>query len=319
MDRSNSMKSSGSGGGSMQSGNSITSTDNPVAAAAAAAAAAGTSQDYSKIAELFRESSDNSSTTDNSINMNEPSNKLTTQSNDDSKPAAAAESTVLKSCLIRKLSGGGGTTLLPDGILRQHPNNNNANIHRPEAVKRDTSNQTETVETKRSIKRVVLSRDQSEAARRLKEKQFASNYGDSDGEAVGPRASSSSKLTRAEMLDRKLSVEMNMLGLNDRELDRMSTEDVLASFLEDSGLCSPSPMSSEAPSLDGANTIPPHESIGKSNRVTTIDAIALEIANGTSPEDWDDALDLIVEEDEIADPTTGVSSDIAEKWLKGDA
>ena len=317
MDRSNSMKSSGSGGGSMQSGNSITSTDNPVAAAAAAAAAAGTSQDYSKIAELFRESSDNSSTTDNSINMNEPSNKLTTQSNDDSKPAAAAESTVLKSCLIRKLSGGGGT-LLPDGILRQHPNNNNANIHRPEAVKRDTSNQTETVETKRSIKRVVLSRDQSEAARRLKEKQFASNYGDSDGEAVGPRASSS-KLTKAEMLDRKLSVEMNMLGLNDRELDRMSTEDVLASFLEDSGLCSPSPMSSEAPSLDGANTIPPHESIGKSNRVTTIDAIALEIANGTSPEDWDDALDLIVEEDEIADPTTGVSSDIAEKWLKGDA
>lgn len=317
MDRSNSMKSSGSGSGGMLTGSSTTSTDNPVAAAAAAAAAAGTSQDYSKIAELFRESSDNSSTTDNSINMNEPSNQLTTQSNDGSKPAAAAESTVLKSCLIRKLSGGGGT-LLPDGILRQHPNNNNANIHRPEAVKRDTSNQTETVETKRSIKRVVLSRDQSEAARRLKEKQFASNYGDSDGEAVGPRASSS-KLTKAEMLDRKLSVEMNMLGLNDRELDRMSTEDVLASFLEDSGLCSPSPMSSETPSLDGANTIPPHEAIGKSNRVTTIDAIALEIANGTSPEDWDDALDLIVEEDEIADPTTGVSSDIAEKWLKGDA
>lgn len=305
MDRSNSMKSSGSGASnsnysassrrdSGQSGTSTaTSIENP--------AAAGTSQDYSKIAELFRESSDSSST-----DMKGPSN-LPTKSGDadsnlkqeeNSKPTA--ESTVLKSCLIRKLSGGG---TLPNGILRQQQTSD-ANVHRPEAVKRDTSNQTETVETKRSIKRVVLSRDQSEAARRLKEKQFANC--DSGESRV------SSKLTKAEMLDRKLSVEMNMLGLNDRELVRMSTEDVLASFLEDSGLCSPSPMS-ETPSLDAY----PPETIGKCNRVTTIDAIALEIANGTPPDDWDDALDLIVEEDEIADPS-GVSPDIAEKWLNGD-
>lgn len=299
------MKSSGSGAtdsnysvssrrDSNQSGTSAaTSTENP--------AAAGTSQDYSKIAELFRESSDISSS-----DMKGPSDSpiergnadFSPKPNDDSKPPA--ESTVLKSCLIRKLSGGG---TLPNSILRQQPINN-VNIHRPDAVKRETSNQTETVETKRSIKRVVLSRDQSEAARRLKEKQFARCE---DGEARV-----SSKLTKAEMLDRKLSVEMNMLGLNDRELDRMSTEDGLASFLEDSGLCSPSPMSG-TPTLDDY----PPEVIGKNNRVTTIDAIALEIANGTSPDEWDDALDLIVEEDEIADPS-GVSPDIAEKWLKGD-
>lgn len=310
MDRSNSMKSSGSGAAS----NTLSVSSQSAKSAASSSidpASAGTSQDYTKIAQLFRDSSDNSSS-----DVNEPSNPQTESGNaisikndqsvathgpekqedDDSKPAA--ESTVLKSCLIRKLSGGG---TLPSGILRQQPIND-ANIHRPEAVKRDTSNQTETVETKRSIKRVVLSRDQSEAARRLKEKQFGND-----------EARVSAKLTKAEMLDRKLSVEMNMLGLDDKDLDRMSSEDVLASFLEDSGLCSPSPMS-ETPSVD-AN---PPEPIGKSNRVTTIDAIALEIANGTPTDEWDDALDLIVEEDEIADPG-GLSPDIAEKWLKGDA
>ena len=192
---------------------------------------------------------------------------------------------------------------LPNGILRQQPSNG-TNIYRPEPVKRDTSNQTETVETKRSIKRVVLSRDQSEVARRLKAEQFANvNNGE---------VRVSSKLTKAEMLDRKLSVEMNLLGLNDRELDRISTEDVLASFLEDSGLCSPSP-TSETTSLS-AN---PPESLNKNNRVTTIDAIALDIANGTPPDEWDDTLDLVDENDEIVDPS-GVSPDIAEKWLKGD-
>jgi len=304
------MKSSGSGAASNT--HSISSQSaNSAASSSIDPACAGTSQDYTKIAQLFRDSSDNSSS-----DVNEPSNPQTESGNaisikndqsvathgpekqedDDSKPAA--ESTVLKSCLIRKLSGGG---TLPSGILRQQPIND-ANIHRPEAVKRDTSNQTETVETKRSIKRVVLSRDQSEAARRLKEKQFGND-----------EARVSAKLTKAEMLDRKLSVEMNMLGLDDKDLDRMSSEDVLASFLEDSGLCSPSPMS-ETPSVD-AN---PPEPIGKSNRVTTIDAIALEIANGTPTDEWDDALDLIVEEDESADPG-GLSPDIAEKWLKGDA
>ena len=54
-----------------------------------------------------------------------------------------------------------------------------------------------------SMKRVVLSRDQSEVARRLKEEQWSGFNG---GAGV------SSKLTKAQMLDRQMSVEMNMLG-----------------------------------------------------------------------------------------------------------
>merc|ERR1719296_181369 len=108
----------------------------------------------------------------------------------------------------------------PNGIVRPSPLHGNDNIHRPEPVKRDTSNQPETLETKRSIKRVVLSRDQSAVARRLKEEQqlrvgFVGGATGGDGRPKPLTGRASSKMTKAEMIDRKLSVELNKLGLDD--------------------------------------------------------------------------------------------------------
>lgn len=326
------------------------------------AAAAGSSQDYSKIAELIRDSSDKSSTRDhrsNSWNESEttakgyedvvPRSKSmpyeegigtidAAKHRESMPPPAAVSAGVQQPSLLRKLSGGGmrHRTLPPPpaGILRPAPVNG-----RPEHVKRDTSNQPETLETKRSIKRVVLSRDQSAVSRRLKEEQFA---------AARPRMGTrvSSRLTKAEMLDRKMSVEMKNLGLDDNTdsssngggmpmLNRMTTEDVLASLIDDEELelLSPSPGLDEYSNLsDGLSDIGPPKPMGQGDRVTTIDAIAMDIANGTAAEEgvdnWDATLDLVVEEPimNMASPppdlphadSGGLNADIAEKWLKGE-
>merc|ERR1719203_273389 len=175
-----------------------------------------------------------------------PRVEMAVANEEESTPAA------VKPSLFRKLSGGALTrnasltSTPPNGILRPNPING---VHRPDPVKRDTSNQPETVETKRSIKRVVLSRDQSAVSRRLKEEQGLGGGG----------ARVSSRLTKSEMLDRKLSVGMNQLELHDAAtnnarslsygvppLDRERTEDVLASFInDDSGLVAPAPPMAE--------------------------------------------------------------------------
>jgi hypothetical protein len=277
-------------------------------------ASAGSSQDYSKLAELIRDSSDSTTATpiDRSTSLVETGTVSVGEDNirrtmsmpqSDSSRRIAAPDTVkqeyeselavensgFKSSLIHKLSGGGmsrNNSAAPlDSILR----NPNPDYHRPDPVKRDTSNRP--VEPK--TKRVVLSRDQSEVARRLKEEQLCGL--NSEGARV------SSKLTKAEMLDRQMSVEMNMLGLE----DRVTTEGFLSSFLDSSSdLGASSPIFETSSSMDSTHPKP----MGRKDRVTTIDEIALDIANGKPPEEWDDTLDLV-----------GLTeNEIAEKWLKGE-
>jgi len=283
-------------------------------------ASAGSSQDYSKLAELIRDSSDSTTATpiDRSTSwvetgkvsgyednirrtMSMPQrdsgrdiaapNEETAKQERDSKPAT--ENNGYKSSLMRKLSGGGMAINNPasplDGILR----NPSPDYHRPDAVKRDTSNQP----VERSMKRVVLSRDQSEVARRLKEEQWSGFNGEGGGV--------SSKLTKAEMIDRQMSVEMNMLGLDDRTLDRGTTEGFLRSFLDSSSsdLGAPSPIFETTSSMESS----PPKLMGRTDGVTTIDEIALDIVDGKPPEEWDDTLDL-----------EGLKNDIAERWLKGE-
>lgn len=225
---------------------------------------------------------------------------------------------VMRPSLLRKLSGGGvhrnnSIATAPDGVRR------------PEPIKRDTSNQPESLETKRSIKRAVLSRDHSAVATRLKEQQklkWEVSVEDSDHDELNDgKAKVSSRLSKAELLDRKLSVEINKLGLSDNHisLDRMCTEDVLASLIDDNDL-----EESLMDDNDLEYALAPLKSTPKplsaNDRVTTIDAIAMDIANGRSqPFEVDDALSLIMENGPVAEPTLDtVNEDIAEKWLRGE-
>lgn len=203
------------------------------------------------------------------------------------KEASPVEKDVERPSLLRKISGGGMHPRPPpaptDGVCR------------PEPVKRDTSNQPETLDTKRSVKRVVLSRDASAISRTLKEEQ--------------KKIAVSSKLSKAELLDRNLSVEINKLGLGDRptSLSRMTTDQLLNSLLDDdiqNSLLEPQPLTLE-------------------DRVSTIDTIAMGIASGqrTQSCDMDDALGLIMDDtdDVVADAPSAVNEDIAAKWIKGES
>jgi hypothetical protein len=210
---------------------------------------------------------------------------------DETKPAH-----VRKPSLLRKLSGGGfglnnvGVAAAPNGVCR------------PEPVKRDTSNQPESLETKRSIKRVVLSRDKSAISRSLKEEQ----------QLKGDRSGVSSTLSKGDMV-RNLSVEINKLGLGDRGVSligRMTTEDVVNSLIEDDVL---------------GNTLNQPSPLDANGRATTIDAIAMDMASGRAQScEVDDALNLMLENDPVATGTavdpSAMNEDIAAKWInKGDA
>jgi len=222
---------------------------------------------------------------------------------DVSNPDAASSLRVQKPSLLRKLSGGAMARPVAVFAPVVRPIDGGS-VHRPEPVKRDTSNQPETLETKRSIKRVVLSRDQSAVSRRLKEEQ-------------NMRPGSRLSLTRAQLLDRKLSVEINKLGLEDRNsalsLDRMTTDDVLASLIDDDG----------EDQFGSPSSAQPPKRLGEDER--TIDTIAIDIHRGNNPSlgDWDDALEMINEPAPVVHTlrtgeSAGVSTDIAEKWLKGE-
>jgi len=133
------------------------------------------------------------------------------------------------------------------------------------------------------------------------------------------RPGSRLSLTRAQLLDRKLSVEINKLGLEDRHsalsLDRMTTDDVLASLIDDDG----------EDQLGSPSSAQPLKRLGEDDCVTTIDAIAIDIHRGNDPSlgDWDDALEIMNEPAPVVHTlrtgeSAGVSTDIAEKWLKGE-
>jgi len=319
---------------------------------------AGTSRDFSKIAELIRDSSERtrSNSLDESTRAKKgdydeviPRSKSMPQEGGGAKPSNSSgqgeEEVLAKSAaahcrpsLLRKLSGGSIPARRSPVIASPPCGENNGGLCHPKPIKRDTSNQPETMETKRSVKRVVLSRDQSAVSRRLKQEQ---EKGQKSGEIT-------SKLKRAELLDRKLSVEINKLGLEDSKgnerpslyrlttknilgrmttedvlghqpLDRMTTEDVLGAFIDDED--QPPLGSPSTPALN-------------SNRITTIDAIALEISNeiskgnGTSAaevDNWGNTLDFVNDPTIPSAPVVhdgemsgGVNADIAEKWLKGE-
>lgn len=313
-------------------------------------AVAGTSRDFSKIAELIRDSSER--TRSNSLDESSRAEKggyedeiprsksMPYQEREagpgsplgDGEEGIPAEPTATrrKPSLLRKLSGGSIPARQSPLDARRPGDGSNGGVCHPKPVKRDTSNQPETLETKRSVKRVVLSRDQSAVSRRLKKEQEESGRSDM------------SRLKRAELLDRKMSVEINKLGLDDRpsldrmttknilgrmttedvlgrqSLDRMTTEDVLGVFIGD-----------DVPPQLGSPSPP---ALHSDDRTTTIDAIALaitnEISNGNSGagvDDWDDTLDLMNDPNmpsstvvHGAEMSGGVNADIAEKWLKGE-
>ena len=341
-------------------------------------ASAGTSDDYSKIADLIcRDTSDKSSDSrERSSSMDNVtkeglkqddgilrSNSMPVDAGRGSSAAggsgvAASLVSSDKPSLIRKLSAGAmagsaNNATPPEGIMRPQPvtttTTTTAASSRPEMVKRDTSNQPETLETKRSIKRVVLSRDKSAISKSLKEEQ-QKQQGDQRP------LLSKSKLTKAEMLDRKMSVEMEGLGLsressihnpalgsrmttediykavdNQPSLERYTTEAFLETLIdtpeasggEDGGATSPTaggqqqqpPMKDAARSLVTSPTLAPPPIVQE--RVTTIDAIALDITTGVEPSGddlfiGDDTLGIVHENDTV-------NADIAEKWLKGES
>jgi hypothetical protein len=116
-----------------------------------------------------------------------------------------------------------------------------------------------------------------------------------------------SKLTKAEMLDRKLSVEINKLGLDERPmaLDRITTDQVLQSLLDD----------------DVQNSLlePQPSPLTLDNRLDTIGAIANDIYSGqrTQSAEVDDALGLIMKNGDNLEAPSAVNEDIAAKWITG--
>lgn len=326
-------------------------------------ASAGTPMDYSKIAELIRDSSENSRERERSASWVEgdtggenhedgilrsqseggvggvapvgavpaggPRGEMGAVSEDGEPPTTApAEAIPRQPSLLRKLSGGALSRQPPrlihtpttSRIVRPSPIIGKQH-QRPDHVKRDTSNQPESVETKRSVKRVVLSRDQSAVSRKLKEAQ-----------GLGGGGAASSQLTKSEII-RNLSVSINELGLHDTlsnvrnlscgapQLDRMTTEDVM-SLIDHDDILDAGGMAGAGPSTPvvhiGTTPIspqmPPHKPMVATQRVTTIDGIAMDIHNGSNV-DWDDSLDLI---QELPSNNSGVEDNIAEKWLKGE-
>ena len=329
-------------GGSSSSAHSMVERQRSLATSAAARASVGSSTDYSRIADLIvRDSSEKTEATatettkggswdehgvkDEAEASSVPrSNSMPPEKNNleesfvPPRPTSGAVE-VEKPSLMRKISGGAlhrpNEQLTPpsDGVCR------------PEPVKRETSNQPESLETKRSVKRVVLSRDKSQISKNLKEQQQAS------GESS---AQPSVKLTKAEMLDRRLSVEINRLGIGNGDasgdgdegnvgalppsmMDRLTTEDMVNSFidgdlegLEDDPVVASGGRTSGSP--------PTISAPGPTARLTTMDKIAMEVLDGKPPSDWDAESLNLVDSDEAGASVAAadVDSETASRWLK---
>jgi len=258
--------------------------------------AAGTSQDFTRLASLIRDSSEGSTlvrsssadesgrgSPDHGIKQSH-SMPLQSEGAFPSPPKNAprespASKNVRKPSLLKKLSGGSmqntAPVAAPNGALR------------PEPIKRDTSNQPESMETKRSTKRVILSRDKSAIAKSLKEAQRQKD----EAAALNPKLG----ISKAE-LDRNLSVEMNKLGLNSPQmLDRMTTTDVLGEIFDDSDLAAQDLAEVGAAMYNGGS------------RLQSVE--------------WDDTLNnLLLEGSNESEPDPGavaVNEDIAARWISG--
>lgn len=213
-------------------------------------------------------------------------------------PLEEGVDTVEKPSLMRKISG---------GALRDAPLPVLDGVVRPEPVKRDTSNQPESLETKRSVKRVVLSRDMSAVSRTLKEEQnrkVGVGYEALKGSDAAP-----SGPMKADLIDRNLSVEMNKLGFGDRptSFSRLTTDQMLTDLLDDDNV---------------QNSLLEPQPLTLDDRLPTLDAVAMGIAAGERAQslELDDALELIMEDDKVTtDAPIAVNEDIAAKWLKGDS
>ena len=275
---------------------------------------AGTSQDFTKLASLIRDTTEGSilgrsssadesgrGSSDHSI---QKSHSMP-QQNEETFPSppknastkkqlgveSPASKDVRKPSLLKKISGG--------SLQNTSPVSAPVGAIRPEPVKRDTSNQPETLETKRSTKRVILSRDKSAIAKSLKEAQRQKDE------------SNAPKLSKAD-LDRNLSVEMNKLGLGNAQpppLDRMTTTDVLGELFDDENLGSPLSQPGELTQTD---------------RTSTVDELAHEMFNEGSrlqSVEWGDTLDLLAEGSNEAEADPGaaaaVNEDIAARWISG--
>lgn len=313
-------------GGSSSSAHSMVERQRSLATSAAARASVGSSTDYSRIADLIvRDSSEKTaaSTTTRGGSWDERgasdeavASSVVPRSNSmppletnlkesfvpprPTSGGAAVE--VEKPSLMKKISG--GALHRPNGQLKPPSDG----VCRPEPVKRETSNQPESLETKRSVKRVVLSRDKSQVSKNLKEQQQAS------GESS---AQPSLKLTKAEMLDRRLSVEINRLGIGGGDaggdgegnvgalpLDRITTEDMVEEFIQNGDL--------EGIEDDPVLLAP---APGPAGRISTMDKFAMEVLDGKPPSDWDESLNL-VDSDEAGAVAADVDSETASKWLK---
>jgi len=138
---------------------------------------------------------------------------------------------------------------------------------RPQIVKRDTSHQNENHETKPSVKRAALNRDNSLASNRLKQEYMPEFYNRKFDAEQEVRSLSSNLEQSTLETDTKLRIRPKPLG----ESDRVSTMDSFAMDL----IVKPGPML-------------------KSDRVSTIDALNLVLESDSlikteqSPSDRED-------------------------------
>jgi len=129
---------------------------------------------------------------------------------------------------------------------------------RPEIIKRDTSNQCETLETKSSVKRAALNRDNSLASNRLKQEYLPEYYNAKFNSDVEVKSLSTN--LELSSLDPKSTSEENLKPKSLGADDRVSTVDAITMAL----------MAKPEPLLTG-------------DRISTIDALDLDLETDETP------------------------------------
>ena len=244
----------------------------------------GQSADYQRVAEIIGQEGGN---------QEDPHGYKRAHSKNDDKDGPAKP----KGGLRRKISGDGVIPPPPDGAIDKLK----STLPRPETVKRDTSHQCETEETKRRVQRSRLQRDHSLAG-------VALNGGDVAHEALSPReyefsdpsskAASEKSGASSDIAMRALSASMRQSSIGEKKPasttkstpkpptlsadQRLTTvdavrmafegdDDVLGGAADDSNKCNEDPNTKEvAPELiDGKPG-----SLTLSDRITTSDALS---------------------------------------------
>jgi len=198
----------------------------------------------------------------------------------------------------------------------------NGHIPRPTMVKRDTSNQNETVETKPSIKRAALNRDQSATSNRLKKEYMPEYYNkqfDTEREmqtlqetteqirlSPGPKPRPLGEEGRVTTMD---AIAMDLMARPSPLLgeNRVSTIDALDIDLDgsDSVLRTEEDLAGPGPDGSAKPSLPKPAAVGPNNRLTTqefMDIITSPIAevNDEKEDISDDPLPL-TQERKVAD------------------